>query len=78
MEISIVAKDSESDDFIRFIEECKRHGFMQTREIVDAHFSYVKLKGERWDNAEKCEHKEVLILRHAAKCKECGTVFETK
>ena len=25
-----------------------------------------------------CEHKSVLLVRHAAKCKDCGTVFETK
>ena len=25
-----------------------------------------------------CDHKQVLLVRHAAKCKDCGTVFETK
>jgi len=25
-----------------------------------------------------CEHKEATLIRHAAKCKECGVLFETK
>ena len=25
-----------------------------------------------------CNHKQVVLVRHAAKCKDCGTVFETK
>jgi hypothetical protein len=25
-----------------------------------------------------CGHKQVELVRHAAKCKDCGTVFETK
>lgn len=25
-----------------------------------------------------CGHKHVELVRHAAKCKDCGTVFETK
>lgn len=25
-----------------------------------------------------CGHKQVEFVRHAAKCKDCGTVFETK
>lgn len=30
-------------------------------------------------NAELvCEHKQVILVRHACKCKECGTVMETK
>jgi predicted Zn-ribbon and HTH transcriptional regulator len=25
-----------------------------------------------------CGHKQVVLVRHAAKCKDCGTVFETE
>ena len=25
-----------------------------------------------------CNHKQVVLVRHAAKCKDCGTVFENK
>ena len=25
-----------------------------------------------------CSYKQVELVRHAAKCKDCGTVFETK
>ena len=38
--------------FIRFVEECKRHGFKQIQEAGGIHFSYAKLKGERWDDVD--------------------------
>jgi len=76
MEIDIVAKDTESDDFIRFVEECKRHGFKQVQEAGGIHFSYAKLKGERWNNIETGDRQSnIPVVVNCTTCKFTGAKF---
>jgi hypothetical protein len=30
------------------------------------------------DSGEVCDHKQVVLVRHACKCKKCGKVMETE
>ena len=54
------------------------------KELEEAGFTYdemieiFRLAGKKFKQMKSiCEHKEGILVRHAVKCKDCGTVFET-
>lgn len=80
MEIKILVAKNKKADLANFIEVCKQHGFIVTREgggrLPNFSGYYAELKGERWQNANTGKRQLTIPDVSDTVC-DCGLTHET-